>query len=118
MRDGVQGWLDAAAGSDEEFVERAWLFAVRRSPEDAAREAALEKLRDGTLSRAGLLRQLVTSDEFERVALLDTAVAFAAARALAAARRQRTCTAARAACTGCKRRAGDRDPLAPCPLRR
>jgi SAM-dependent methyltransferase len=79
MRDGVQGWLDAAAGSDEEFVERAWLFAVRRPPEDAAREAALDKLRDGTLSRAGLLRQLVTSDEFERVALLDTAVAFAAA---------------------------------------
>src|SRR3954454_12159176 len=79
MRDGVQGWLDAAAGSDEEFVERAWLFAVRRSPEEAAREAALEKLRDGTLSRAGLLRQLVASDEFERVALLDNAVSFAAA---------------------------------------
>ncbi len=79
MRDGVQGWLDAAAGSDEEFVERAWLFAVRRRPEDAARKAALEKLRDGTLSRAGLLRQLVTSDEFERLALLDSALAFAAA---------------------------------------
>jgi SAM-dependent methyltransferase len=74
-----QGWLDAAAGSDEEFVERAWRFAVRRSPEDAARDAALGKLRDGTLSRAGLLRQLVMSNEFERVALLDTAVAFAAA---------------------------------------
>jgi O-antigen chain-terminating methyltransferase len=79
MRDGVQGWLDASAGTDEEFVARAWLFAVRRAPEAEARDAALAKLRDGTLSRAGLLRQLVSSDEFERVALLDGGVAFAAA---------------------------------------
>jgi len=79
----VQGdlgaWLDAAAAGDEEFVERAWRLVVRRAPEPAARDAALAKLRDGTLSRAGLLRELTASEEFERVALLDGALAFAAA---------------------------------------
>jgi SAM-dependent methyltransferase len=75
----LQAWLDAAAGGDEDFVERAWRLVVRRPPEPEARDAALAKLRDGTLSRAGLLRQLTTSDEFDRVALLDGALAFAAA---------------------------------------
>jgi O-antigen chain-terminating methyltransferase len=75
----LQPWLDAASGTDEEFVDRAWRLVVRRSPEPAARSAALGKLADGTISRAGLLRQLTESDEFERVALLDGALAFAAA---------------------------------------
>jgi SAM-dependent methyltransferase len=75
----IRGWLDATAGSDEEFVEQAWRFIVRRSPEPPARDAALAKLQDGTLSRAGLLRQLVESEEFDRVALLDGGLAFAAA---------------------------------------
>jgi len=75
----LQAWLDAAAGGDDEFVERAWRLVVRRAPEPDAREAALAKLRDGTLSRAGLLRQLTASEEFDRVALLDAALAFAAA---------------------------------------
>jgi O-antigen chain-terminating methyltransferase len=75
----VAGWLEAAAGDDEEFLERTWRLVVRRSVEPEAREQALGKLRDGTLSRAGLLRQLVGSAEFERVALLDDALAFAAA---------------------------------------
>ena len=72
-------WLEAGAGGDEDFVERAWRLVVRRFPEPEARLAALEKLRDGTLSRAGLLRELTASDEFDRVTLLDSALAFAAA---------------------------------------
>jgi O-antigen chain-terminating methyltransferase len=75
----LRGWLDAASGADEEFVDRAWRLVVRRPPEDGGRELALAKLRDGTLSRAGLLRQLVESEEFERVGVLDGALAFAAA---------------------------------------
>ena len=75
----LQAWLDAGAGSDEEFVDRAWRLVVRRPPEPDARAAALAKLADGTISRAGLLQQLTSSDEFARVALLDGAVAFAAA---------------------------------------
>src|SRR6266566_1168182 len=79
MQGDLDAWLDALAGSDEDFIERAWRLAVRRPPEAAGRERALEKLRDGTLSRAGLLRELVGSDEFERVAVLDGGVALAAA---------------------------------------
>jgi O-antigen chain-terminating methyltransferase len=75
----LQDWLAAAAGTDEEFVDRAWRLVVRRAPEPDARAAALAKLTDGTISRAGLLRQLASSDEFARVALLDGALAFAAA---------------------------------------
>jgi SAM-dependent methyltransferase len=74
----LAGWLDAAAGSDEEFVDRAWRLVLRRPPDDDSRERALTKLRDGTLSRAVLLRELTGGDEFARVALLDTGLAFAA----------------------------------------
>jgi hypothetical protein len=74
----LAAWLEAASGADEDFVERAWRLLVRRSPEPEARERALAKLRDGSLSRATLLRELATSDESARVALLDDAVAFAA----------------------------------------
>jgi SAM-dependent methyltransferase len=79
MQGDLHEWLTAAAGTDEEFVDRAWRLVLRRSPEPEGRARALEKLRDGTLSRAGLLRQLVRSEEFDRVAVLDTALAFAAA---------------------------------------
>jgi SAM-dependent methyltransferase len=76
----LRGWLDAAAGTDEEFVGSAWRLVLRRAPEADGRERALAKLRDGTLSRAGLLRELVESDEFERLRTLDAALAFAAAQ--------------------------------------
>jgi SAM-dependent methyltransferase len=79
MQGELQAWLDVGAGSDEEFVDRAWRLVVRRPPDPEARAAALAKLVDGTISRAGLLQQLTSSDEFARVALLDGAVAFAAA---------------------------------------
>jgi SAM-dependent methyltransferase len=75
----LRGWLDAASGSDEEFVDRAWRLVVRRAPEEDGRDLALAKLRDGTLSRAGLLRELVASEEFGRVHALDGGLAFAAA---------------------------------------
>ncbi len=79
MQGDLSAWLDALASSDEEFVDRAWRLVVRREPEADGRARALEKLRDGTLSRAGLLRQLVQSEEFDRVAVLDGGLAFAAA---------------------------------------
>jgi O-antigen chain-terminating methyltransferase len=78
VTEALAAWLEAAAGDDAEFVERVWRLAVRRPIEPEAHEQALAKLRDGTLSRAGLLRQLVTSEEFERVRLLDDGLAFAA----------------------------------------
>src|SRR5438067_13622757 len=78
MQGDLASWLDAASGSDEEFVDRVWRLAVRRLPEPDARDRALAKLRDGTLSRAGLLRELVSSEEFAAVALFDDALAFAA----------------------------------------
>src|SRR4030088_2842588 len=79
MQGDLHEWFTAAAGTDEEFVDRAWRLVVRRSPEPDGRARALEKLRDGTLSRAGLLRQLVRSEEFDRVAVLYAALAFATA---------------------------------------
>jgi SAM-dependent methyltransferase len=79
MQGDLAQWLEVAAGTDEEFVDRAWRLVLRRSPEPEGRARALEKLRNGTLSRAGLLRQLVRSEEFDRVAVLDAALAFAAA---------------------------------------
>jgi hypothetical protein len=79
MHGQLDAWLETLAGEDGEFVDRAWRLVLRRDPEAGGRSLALEKLRDGTLSRAGLLRQLLESDEFERVAALDQGLAFAAA---------------------------------------
>ena len=79
MHGDLDAWLDASAGTDAEFVERAWRLVVRRRVDDAARERALAALADGSLSRSGLLRELVGSDEFAEVAALDAAVAGAAA---------------------------------------
>jgi len=78
MHGDLGAWLDAASGTDAEFVDRVWPLVVRRPPEPDGRERALAKLGDGTLSRAGLLRELVESEEFAGVALLDDALAFAA----------------------------------------
>jgi SAM-dependent methyltransferase len=75
----LRSWLDAGSGSDKDFVDRAWRLVVRRAPEEEGRERALAKLRDGTLSRAGLLRDLVASEEFGRVHALDAGLALAAA---------------------------------------
>jgi SAM-dependent methyltransferase len=75
----LRAYLDVAAGSDAEFVERMYALLVRRAADPPAFERAVSKLGDGTLSRATLIRELVASDEFERVAAIDDALAFAAA---------------------------------------
>jgi len=69
--------LAAAEPSDEQFVQHAYALVLRRAPEPEARERALAKLREGTLSRATLLHELTSSAEAERVRLLDDGVAFA-----------------------------------------
>lgn len=74
----LQAYLDVAAPSDEQFVDSAFALALRRAPDDEARERALQKLAEGTLSRATLLHELVTAPEYERVRLLDDVIAFAA----------------------------------------
>ena len=63
--------------SAESFVDAAFGLVLRRPPEAEAREIALARLADGTLSRAALLRDLVTAPEFERVLQLDDVIAFA-----------------------------------------
>jgi len=78
MHGDLGAWLDAAAGTDEAFVEGIWRRVLRRPVDEDAKRQALERLADGSLSRSGLLRELVSSDEFEQVAALDGAVAFAA----------------------------------------
>ena len=79
MQGDLHAWLEAASGTDEEFVDRIWLLVLRRSPEADGRERALVKLREGSLSRARLLQELVESDEFDRVAVLADGLARAAA---------------------------------------
>jgi SAM-dependent methyltransferase len=79
MHGDLDAWLDAASGTDEEFVDRVWALVLRRPPEPDGRVRALAKLREGTLSRAGLLHELAGSDEFRGVVLLDAGLARAAA---------------------------------------
>jgi len=67
--------LAAHEGTDEEFVEAAFRLVLRRQPDEEARGRALTKLAEGTLSRATLIHELATSEEFGRVRELDDAVA-------------------------------------------
>jgi SAM-dependent methyltransferase len=67
--------LAALEGSDEDFVEAVFGLLLRRPPDHEARERALAKLAEGTLSRAALVHELATSSEFLRVRELDDAVA-------------------------------------------
>jgi len=69
--------LKVGKPSDEEFVGAAFGLVLRRPPDGEARERALAKLAEGTLSRASLLHELVTAGEFERVRQLDDMIAFA-----------------------------------------
>jgi SAM-dependent methyltransferase len=69
----------AAALSDDEFVERAYLTLLRRPVDDEARARARARLADGTLSRAAILAELTGSDEFARLRALDDAIATALA---------------------------------------
>lgn len=65
--------------SDEEFVDASFALVLRRPPDEEARERALSKLGEGTLSRATLLHELATAPELDRIRALDDAIAFAAA---------------------------------------
>jgi SAM-dependent methyltransferase len=69
--------LRVAEPCDEDFVDAAFRLVLRRPPDPEARERALSKLAEGTLSRATLLHELATAPEFDRIRLLDDAVAFA-----------------------------------------
>lgn len=73
----LRAWLDAAESSDEDYVDAVFALVLRRDPEPEARERALERLADGTLSRATLVRELAGAPEFERIRLLDDAIALA-----------------------------------------
>lgn len=73
----LRAHLLAIEPSEEEFVDGLFGFVLRRDADPEARERSLAKLAEGTLSRATLLEELVTSDEFERIRLLDDAVALA-----------------------------------------
>ena len=71
----VDAELAAHGETDAAFVERAFREALRRPPDAEARERAIAKLAEGTLSRATLLHELVTAEEAVRVRALDDAVA-------------------------------------------
>lgn len=80
MHGDLAAWLDAASGTDEEFVERAWRLVLRRPPEPDEQRVTAARLAAGELSRSGLVRDLTASEEFAGVSLLDDAVAWAAGR--------------------------------------
>ena len=78
MDGALAAWLAAAERPDEAFVDDAYRLVLRRDADPEARRRALAKLAAGTLSRATLVHELVTAAEFERVRVLDDAIAFAA----------------------------------------
>ena len=67
--------LTAHVLPNDEFVDLAFRHILRRPADDEARDRALAKLAQGTLSRATLIHELATSDESARVRQLDDAVA-------------------------------------------
>ena len=69
--------LELTALPDDAFVERAYRLILRRDPDAPGRDRALAALADGTLSRATLLAELASSDEFTRVRALDDGIALA-----------------------------------------
>jgi SAM-dependent methyltransferase len=73
----LQAHLDALLVPDDRFVDIAFGLILRRPPDAEARERALAKLADGTLSRATLLHELATAPEVGRVRQLDDVIAFA-----------------------------------------
>ena len=75
MDPSVAASLEAYAGPDEAFVERAFREVLRRPLDDESRTRALAMLADGTLSRATFLHELATAPEAVRVRELDDAVA-------------------------------------------
>jgi SAM-dependent methyltransferase len=72
----VAAELAVQEGSDEEFVDAAYRAVLRRDPDADARDRAIAKLAEGTLSRATLVHELTSSEEHVRVRELDDAIAF------------------------------------------
>jgi SAM-dependent methyltransferase len=66
--------LEAQEGDAEAFVESVFRLVLRRPPDREARERAIQKLTEGTLSRATLIHELAASEEHVRVRELDDAV--------------------------------------------
>jgi SAM-dependent methyltransferase len=79
MDERLAAQLELAAMSDEEFVTQAFLFVLRRPPDEQAKAEAIAALRADSLSRAGLVADLAASDEFWRLRALDDGAARAAA---------------------------------------
>jgi SAM-dependent methyltransferase len=61
-----------------EYVQQAYRVVLRREPDPEALAWAVGELESGALSRAGLVGELVASEEFERLRALDDALARAA----------------------------------------
>jgi SAM-dependent methyltransferase len=61
----------------EEPVDELYRLVLRREPDAEARRDAAARLAAGTLSRAGLLAELVASPEFARVRALEDGIALA-----------------------------------------
>jgi SAM-dependent methyltransferase len=88
--------LRLAELDDERYVEWLYRLVVRREPDEEARHDAVLRLRERRVSRATLLAELVSGDDFEAARALDDAVA-AAARARRTGERLRKMTAPPAA---------------------
>jgi O-antigen chain-terminating methyltransferase len=69
----VSDWFD---GTDEEFLDRAWRLALRRDPDAEGRAEGLARLREGRISRAAYLAELLEREPFAHVRALDDALAF------------------------------------------
>ena len=69
----MSDWFD---GTDEEFLDRAWRLALRREPDAGGMREGLARLREGRISRAAYLEELLEREPFARVRALDDALAF------------------------------------------
>ena len=89
MQGDLHAWLDAAAGTDEEFVDRAWRLVAAAAAR--ARRARARARRSSATARSrgpGSCGSSSRSEEFDRVAVLDGGLAFAAAERASRARRR------------------------------
>jgi len=71
----VAAELAVQEGTDAEFVDVTFRAVLRRDADAEARDRAISKLADGTLSRATLVHELASSEEHTRVRELDDAIA-------------------------------------------
>jgi SAM-dependent methyltransferase len=72
--------FEFAALDDAAFVDATFRLFLRRGPEERVCEELTDRLREGSLSRAALIRDIASSEEFERLREIDDAVAAALSR--------------------------------------